>query len=82
MGVQFFGFSDLEDRQFRVVVYLVDVPILARLMGVQFFGFSDLEDRQFRVVVYLVDVPIVGSAFQLLAAFLMGVQHFSFSPAF
>ena len=54
----------------------------SRLMGVQFFGFSYLEDRQFRVVVYLVDVPIVGSAFQLLAAFLMGVQHFSFSPAF
>jgi len=53
----------------------------------------DLEDWQFRVVVYLVDVPIVGSAFQLFAAFLMGVQlfaivvlmgvqHFSFSPAF
>ena len=36
----------------------------------------DLEDWQFRVVVYLVDVPIVGSAFQLFAAFLMGVQLF------
>ena len=67
---------DLEDRQFSIFNYFVNVPILARLMGVQFLGFSDLEDRQFRVVVYLVDVPIVGSAFQLFAAFLMGVQLF------